>query len=254
MSLTDLTKVPSNINVGVQSAKLQTMLTLLGSPRSSFDVDCQAVTNPALKARLVLENVGPFRVSGLKPAVDDLREIFADVKANDADLYDSLGTAGMLCCRLVRGTKTGAISNHSWGTAIDIKINDELDRRGDDRVFTGLVRLAPFFNSRGWFWGAGFGTEDGMHFEVGDARIRQFHAAGLLVGRDVVPPEPALNIGDRGPEVSHLQERLNVFGADLKVDGVFGTATHAAVIAFQAEKGLKPDGVVGPKTAAALGL
>jgi peptidoglycan hydrolase-like protein with peptidoglycan-binding domain len=93
-----------------------------------------------------------------------------------------------------------------------------------------------------------------MHFEVGDDRIREFHAAGLLVGRNVVVPDAALNIGDRGPEVRHLQERLNFFGAEMKVDGVYGPATHAAVIAFQAEKGLKPDGIIGPKTVAALGL
>ena len=254
MSLTDLTQVPANINPGVRSAKLQTMLTLLGSPRSSFDVDCQPVTNPALKARMVLEDVGPFRVTGLKPAIDDLRKIFADVKTNDNELYQALGTAGMLCCRLVRGTRTGAISNHSWGTAIDIKLNDQLDRRGDDKVFAGLIRLAPFFNSHGWFWGAGFGTEDAMHFEVGDDRIRELHAAGLLVGRNVSVPDAALNIGDRGPEVRRLQERLNFFGAEMKVDGIYGPATQAAVIAFQAEKGLKPDGIIGPKTAAALGL
>lgn len=254
MSLTSLTQAPSNINPGVQSAKLQTMLTLLGSPRSSFDVDCQPVTNATLKKLMVLEDVGPFRVTGLKPAVDDLRKIFADVKANNSELYQSLGTAGMLCCRLVRGTKTGAISNHSWGTAIDIKINDQLDRRGDNKVFTGLIRLAAFFNTHGWFWGAGFGTEDAMHFEVGDARIREFYTTGRLGGRTVSVPDAAFTIGDRGPEVRRLQERLNAFGAEMKVDGIYGPATHAAVIAFQAEKGLKPDGILGPKTAAALGL
>lgn len=253
MSLNDLTKVPATINVGVRSAKQQTMLALLGNPRSSYAVDCQPVTNAILKKLIVLEDVGPFRVTGLKPAVDDLRKIFSNVKASNPQLYSALSTAGMLCCRLVRGTKTGAISNHSWGTAIDIKINDELDRRGDDKVLKGLVDLAPFFNQQGWFWGAGFGTEDGMHFEVGDERIREFHKVGFF-GSGIKAPEATLSIGDRGPEVRHLQERLNAFGAEMKVDGVFGPATHAAIIAFQAQKGLTPDGVVGPKTAAVLGL
>lgn len=70
-----------------------------------------------------------------------------------------------------------------------------------------------------------------MHFEVGDKRIREFHKAGFF-GDHVVVPEATLSIGDRGPEVRHLQERLNVFGAGMKVDGIYGTATHAAVIAF----------------------
>ncbi|MCB0535541.1 MAG: peptidoglycan-binding protein [Saprospiraceae bacterium] len=253
MRLNDLTNLPATINSGVRSAKQQTMLALLGNPRSSYDVDCQPVTNPALKKLIVLEDVGPFRVTGLKPAVDDLRKIFSNVKASNPTLHAALSTAGMLCCRLVRGTKTGAISNHSWGTAIDIKINDELDRRGDEKVLQGLVDLAPFFNQQGWFWGAGFGTEDGMHFEVGDERIREFHKAGLF-GAGIKAPETTLSIGDRGPEVRYLQERLNAFGAEIKVDGVFGPTTHAAVIAFQAQKGLIPDGVIGPRTAAALGL
>ncbi len=253
MNLNELTSVPANINAGLRSAKQQTMLAFLGNPRSSYDVDCQSVTSTTLKNLIVLENVGPFRVTGLKPAVDDLRAIFSNVKTDNPELYAALGTAGMLCCRLVRGSKTGAISNHSWGTAIDIKINDVLDRRGDGRVLRGLVELAPFFNQQGWYWGAAFGTEDGMHFEVSDERIRAFHQAGLL-GRTVIVPEPALSIGDRGPEVRRLQERLNAFGAEMKADGIFGPTTHAAVIAFQAENGLVPDGMVGPRTSTALGL
>lgn len=254
MSLTDLTRVPANLNPGVKAAKLQTMLALLGSPRSSFDVDCQEVTHAGLKRLIVVESVGPFRVRGLKPAVDDLRSIFAEVKQQDAELYEALGTAGMLCARLVRGTRTGAISNHSWGTAIDITLNGQLDRRGDDQVYAGLVRLAPFFNRQGWFWGVGFGTEDGMHFEVGDDKIRQWHSAGKFGAPTTVAPDLALGVGDRGPEVRQLQERLNALGSELKIDGIFGLTTRAAVMAFQAQQGLNPDGVVGQKTRAALGL
>ena len=44
------------------------------------------------------EDVGPFRVSGLGPAVEALKRIFADVREQDPTLFASLGTAGMLCC------------------------------------------------------------------------------------------------------------------------------------------------------------
>ena len=60
-------------------------------------------------------------------------------------------------------------------------------------------------------------------------------------------------VGDRGPDVLALQRRLNALGADVKEDGIFGTGTRAAVMAFQGSNGLRPDGVVGQKTRAALG-
>jgi hypothetical protein len=158
----------------------------------------------------------------------------------------------MECARLVRGSQH-SISNHSWGTAIDLTLNGILDRRGDDRVQQGLVDIAPIFNQHGWFWGAGFGTEDAMHFEIGDELIRRWSADGRLGQRPEVPTR-ILMMGDRGPEVAAVQRRLNEHGFDLRVDGIFGPGTRGAVSAFQASKGLLPDGTVGPVTLVALGL
>jgi hypothetical protein len=230
------------------------MLDILGKPRNSFNQDCQDVTNPDLKPLIATEDVGPFKVTGLKPAVADLREIFANVKLADPTLHAALGTAGMLCARLVRGTTRCSISNHSWGTAIDIKINGILDPRGDDNAQTGLIQLAPFFNQRGWFWGVGFGTEDAMHFEAGDGRMREWHTEGLSQATAGVAIDEVLRFGDRGPDVRRLQVQLNSKGANVGVDGDFGENTQDAVKAFQQQQGLTADGVVGPKTSAALGL
>ena len=83
MSLTDRVNVPDGINQGVKNAKQQTMLDLFGKPRDSFTQECQEVTNPQLIPLIVHENVGPFEVRGLKPAVDDLRAIFANVQLAD---------------------------------------------------------------------------------------------------------------------------------------------------------------------------
>jgi peptidoglycan hydrolase-like protein with peptidoglycan-binding domain/GH25 family lysozyme M1 (1,4-beta-N-acetylmuramidase) len=65
-------------------------------------------------------------------------------------------------------------------------------------------------------------------------------------------PEPTLTEGDTGPAVQTLQTRLNVWGANLTVDGDFGPLTLAAVKAFQTGQKLTVDGIVGPQTWAAL--
>lgn len=56
--------------------------------------------------------------------------------------------------------------------------------------------------------------------------------------------------GSRGQEVKDLQEFLGLS----PVDGIFGPATLAAVIKWQASRGLTPDGIVGPKTWDAMGI
>lgn len=67
-------------------------------------------------------------------------------------------------------------------------------------------------------------------------------------------PKPAfvlkrtLHEGMNGGDVRELQDRVGA-----KEDGVFGPRTEAAVEAFQHRKGLVVDGVVGEKTAKALG-
>jgi hypothetical protein len=67
-------------------------------------------------------------------------------------------------------------------------------------------------------------------------------------------PRPTIRVGARGPLVTELQALLNTAGADppLAVDGVFGSMTFAAVVRFQATRGLTPDGIVGPHTWSAL--
>src|SRR4051794_18117447 len=64
-----------------------------------------------------------------------------------------------------------------------------------------------------------------------------------------------LRQGSTGPDVVALQDALRAHGHDPGTsDGSFGPGTLAAVIAFQSSQGMVADGVVGPKTAAALGL
>ncbi len=66
-----------------------------------------------------------------------------------------------------------------------------------------------------------------------------------------------LQLGSRGPRVITLQSQLNValsLRPPLAADGIFGVLTGDAVRRLQQRCGLRVDGVVGPASAAALGL
>jgi N-acetylmuramidase/Putative peptidoglycan binding domain len=83
-------------------------------------------------------------------------------------------------------------------------------------------------------------------YDVKLAAAYNFHMAG---GARVNGPMPVLKMGDTGDDVKKLQAALRV-----TADGDFGPATKAAVLAFQQEHNLYPDGVVGPATWTALGV
>lgn len=158
------------LNHGIVPVSNRLMTTLFGAPRENYNQNCQPVTNPRMRRMISTLNVGPFRATGLTPALQSLRRVFADIQTAQPEVCAALGTAGMLCARYVRGSTT-SVSNHAWGTAIDLTLNGVLDRRGDGLVQYGLTLIAPIFNRHGWYWGAAFRTEDAMHFEAGRALV-----------------------------------------------------------------------------------
>ncbi len=70
----------------------------------------------------------------------------------------------------------------------------------------------------------------------------------------------AANVGllsrdSKGPGVAQVQDLLASIGFKMPksikkqgADGIFGAETESAVKEFQRRKGLKPDGIVGPRT------
>ncbi len=154
----------------------------------------------------------------------------------------------------------------------------EFDRRGRWKYGTNGIQPGDviFFN-----WGAGGrsiphidhvgvaekvlsgGRVQTIEGNTGDALLRKVRSGGTITGygrpdwgqSDGVV---VLQKGDSGPLVVELQKQLIKLGHELPkfgADGDFGDETVAAVKAFQKRMGFKGedvDGVVGPKTRAAL--
>ena len=78
--------------------------------------------------------------------------------------------------------------------------------------------------------------------------------AALPAASTTAGTQPMVYRGSRGDAVRRLQELLNKKGFDCgAVDGIFGSKTYAAVVAFQKANGLGADGIVGPLTWGKLG-
>jgi peptidoglycan hydrolase-like protein with peptidoglycan-binding domain len=75
-----------------------------------------------------------------------------------------------------------------------------------------------------------------------------FPASAMLISQAV-----NLQLGDSGPAVTDLQNRLRARGYNrVRADGDFGPQTEAAVRQFQQSQRLDVDGIVGPATDSAL--
>ncbi len=90
-------------------------------------------------------------------------------------------------------------------------------------------------------------------------RLRRFVALTALlacmVGVFAIPGVAALRQGDRGNDVTKVQQKLQSWGYYKGgIDGIFGQLTDKAVRAFQRNNGLTADGIVGTQTAKAMGI
>lgn len=89
--------------------------------------------------------------------------------------------------------------------------------------------------------------------QQGAGRSNSDQQARLQAGQGgQVAGNPPMELNSRGRNVQALQNRLNELGGNLTADGEFGRQTLRAVQGFQNANRLSDDGVVGPRTAAAL--
>ena len=77
----------------------------------------------------------------------------------------------------------------------------------------------------------------------------------FLPSSNDVADAAVLKQGSKGELVKTMQQRLIKWGyLSGTADGIFGAKTKAAVISFQKRNGLVADGIVGTKTAQAMGI
>ncbi|MBE9223884.1 peptidoglycan-binding protein [Phormidium sp. LEGE 05292] len=123
--------------------------------------------------------------------------------------------------------------------------------KGDDVKF-----LQEILNSYGYSL-----KVDGDFGKLTEAAVKKFQQSRDLTVDGIVgektwnallPDEPSkypiLRRDSTGYYVTLLQDRLNVIGYPLKIDGIFGEKTEAAVKMFQKAQGLVVDGIVGKYT------
>ncbi|MGI6031292.1 MAG: spore cortex-lytic enzyme [Eubacteriales bacterium] len=80
-------------------------------------------------------------------------------------------------------------------------------------------------------------------------------AAGCQQAQQDAVETAVITLGSRGETVRVIQKKLTNWGYfNGTIDGIYGEQTRKAVIYFQQKNGLQADGVVGPKTLAALGI
>jgi peptidoglycan hydrolase-like protein with peptidoglycan-binding domain len=105
--------------------------------------------------------------------------------------------------------------------------------------------------------GAGI-TLDGSFGAMTKRAVERFQAANQLEPDGVVGAQTLALLRQRvlflseppmrGDDVTEIQQALMRQRLLTQADGVFGAGTKRAVEAFQARVGLKPDGVIGPRT------
>lgn len=89
---------------------------------------------------------------------------------------------------------------------------------------------------------------------VAVAKLASLYSEGTALGIGTVPPNSILRVGSSGVDVIILQYILSLISEfyptipQLTQDGIFGSETVQAVIAFQQMKGLPANGIVGQST------
>lgn len=148
------------------------------------------------------------------------------------------------------------------------KANEYIMQNSFDNILNLVKQYAPDFQNAGQDLMSGMRSEIEQGISAMKGDVKSFLSAGRYgdnyvqgysstsygsntsaSSSNASSNQRTLSLGSRGEDVKALQKFLN-----LTVDGVFGSATKAAVIKFQKEHNISADGVVGKSTHQALGF
>ena len=205
---------------------------------------------PAPALALFAEAIRQAATEGLDPArYDSTLELIERVRAMDAidarraaalDMRLSLGFFQYASDLAFAPSELESLY-HTRSRDIDLasELNRALDTGGFGELLRRLLPQHPEYAS------------------LREARAR-YRAIAEQGGWPSVRSDVLLRAGDSSPEVVVIRNRLLVDG-DLHTPGdapadLFDVHLEAAVIRFQQRHGLEPDGIVGPRTAAAMNV
>jgi hypothetical protein len=182
-----------------------------------------------------------------------------------------MSNLGIYNRRPIRGGT--AWSTHAYGAAVDLGYKDQAHVEGTvipwliaNAQTLGIQRIHHYRKQQYWEAGKGWvnrspGQGDNwIHVETHPDRWHDATPIETRLGGAVTPPAPPsaptapkypgkpVKQGSTGQSVKAVQTALGI----TPVDGKFGAQTDAAVKAWQTANGLTADGIVGPKTWAAL--
>lgn len=137
---------------------------------------------------------------------------------------------------------TGAAASNSKARSVNDDVS--LSKETKEKDARSGVNLAAWDDSKAVDGAAK--TDEAVKDGATDAKAADADLSAAL-------GDKSLKSGMHNESVRSLQSALNdKLGIELGTDGKFGAKTKAAVKDFQRQNGLKPDGIVGPKTRAKL--
>jgi peptidoglycan hydrolase-like protein with peptidoglycan-binding domain len=198
----------------------------------------------------------------------------AVIGASDAG-YDVYSIWAYNCRQTTAGTSWSA---HAWAAAVDIN-PDNNPYSSKARLITDMPsRFVKAFTAQGFGWGGSWqSVKDPMHMSLAPNEqgkgiaerfdpLLQAEADARWSGRPIAPAPTPKKLGDQAPPWDHehpgtvsrphpecgtvhrWQGRMLERGWEIDVDSIYGEGSEQVCRAFQREKGLEIDGILGPVT------